>query len=147
MMKRFKNLLNRLLPKTPAEGSDWFIHAVTVTISVWLMVRGGVIVVFRDYYGSSPGFLLLNAFPYAPESWGWLLLAIGGLSLASVLYAQKTLLRFCSLAASVCCFIIGAIVAATFYGGTIESAYIATSWFGLGAVFFVRYAASLRWEL
>lgn len=146
-MESVKVFLNRVLPKTPSEGGEWFIHAVTVTTSIWLMVRGGVIVVFQGYYETDPGFMLLNAFPHAPESWGWALLAIGGLTLASVLYAQKALLRFCTLSATISCFIIGSVVAASFYGGELGSAYIATSWFGLGALFFVRHVASLRWEI
>lgn len=137
-----------LLPISPPnEGPAWFVHAITAVMAVWLSVRGGVIVVFGGYYLEDPGFQLLNVFPLAPESWGWLLLGIGGLSLASVLYDLPKLLRPCAIAAAVGCTVIGTVVLTSFFDGNIGSAYIATSWYGLGMMFFLRYMASVRWNL
>ena len=146
-MKRSIGFLNRFLPKTPGEGAEWFVHVVTVIIAAWLSVRGGVIVVFQHHYLSDPGFLLLNAFPYAPASWGWATLGLGGLVLASVLYRQRRILEVSTMAAATACTIIGSVVAASFYGGDIPSAYVSLSWFGLGALFLARFVASSRWGI
>lgn len=146
-MKRSREFLNRFLPKTPGEGAEWFVHVVTAIIAVWLSIRGGMIVVFQQHYLSDPGFLLLNAFPYAPASWGWTILGLGGLVLASVLYSQKRILEAATLAAATSCTIIGSVVAASFYGGNTPSAYVSLSWFGMGALFLARFVASSRWRI
>ena len=146
-MKRSREFLNRFLPKTPGEGAEWFVHMVTVIIAVWLSIRGGMIVVFQQHYLSDPGFLLLNAFPYAPASWGWTILGLGGLVLASVLYSQKRILEVSTLAAATSCTIIGSVVAASFYSGNVSSSYVSLSWFGMGALFLARFVASSRWRI
>lgn len=144
-MKRSLGFLNRFLPKTPGEGAEWFVHVVTAAIGVWLSIRGGIIVVLQDHYLSDPGFRLLNTFPYAPESWGWVTLGLGGLVLASVMYRQRRVLEVCALAAATSCAVIGSVLAASFYGGNMPSAYASVSWFGLGALFLARFIASSRW--
>ena len=146
-MKRSREFLNRFLPKTPGEGAEWFVHVATVIIAVWLSIRGGVIVVFRSHYLTDPGFLLLNAFPHAPASWGWAALGLGGLVLASVLYRQRRILEVSTIAAATSCTIIGSVAAASFYGGDIRSAYVSLGWFGLGALFLARFVASSRWKI
>lgn len=106
-----------------------------------------MIVVFQNHYLSDPGFLLLNAFPYAPASWGWVTLGLGGLVLASVLYGQRRILEASTMAAATTCTIIGSVLAASFYGGNTSSSYVSLSWFGMGALFLARFVASSRWRI
>lgn len=122
-------------------------HATTLMLGLWLSVRGGVIVAFGEYYSEQVKLAPLNSFPFAPESWGWLFLSLGGLVMASVIYNKATLIMHLSVISSTAAGVVGTVMLVSFTEGNIDAAYNVIGWYGIGVLFFIRYITSLRWNI
>lgn len=102
---------------------------------------------FDEFYTTQDAFKYMNMFPFAPDSWGWLFLMLGGMLLGSVIYEMTSLVKWLSITSAVFGTAVGTIFVISFLDGNAGGVYTALNWFGLATLFFSRYVVSLRWRI